>query len=365
MAETLILLPIVQKLSGLNDDEKFIKDLWKFRDWTKSDRFQAEIASEMMRSIINETDNVKLWIIIYDFNKHIINHPTTPKRFNVSTNFSQTSYSFNTSNLENTTETRNNLDKLLKQELKNNFVVEPALLLHFRARVPRMEEMVATVFQKCQEGLHPLYNDESWTDWPNECLEHEVSSWIRSSTDRFLEIAQKHGFLPSTQRQWIIDPHKTIRGSQANRKLDIGIVENKRSQKSHAEKIPEMNSDRDWSDILFPGELKSNPNCSNHLSTWLDLSRYVREIFSARIMRRFVIGFTLCGSLMRLWQFDRIGAIASDDFDIHKQPLNFLIIILGFFWMSENDLGFDPTIFRSENKAYIEIAINNGIQRLC
>ncbi|KAI9731295.1 MAG: hypothetical protein M1834_005198, partial [Cirrosporium novae-zelandiae] len=83
----------------------------------------------------------------------------------------------------------------------------------------------------------------------------------------------------------------------------------------------------DWSKILVPGELKSNPQEDNHNSTWLDLIRYVREIFKAQDTRRFALGFTFCGSLLRLWEFDRLGGIASPSFDIQKDGLKLILAV--------------------------------------
>ncbi|KAH8754387.1 hypothetical protein F5883DRAFT_688414, partial [Diaporthe sp. PMI_573] len=97
----------------------------------------------------------------------------------------------------------------------------------------------------------------------------------------------------------------------------------------------------DWSHILVPGELKSNPQEDNHSSTWLDLVRYAREIFSAQDTRRFILGFTLCGSIMRLWEFDRLGVVGSTPFDINKEGERFVSVVLGYLWMSEEELGYD------------------------
>jgi Fungal protein kinase len=74
----------------------------------------------------------------------------------------------------------------------------------------------------------------------------------------------------------------------------------------------------DWSHIIIPGELKSNPREDSYSSTWLDLYRYVREVVSAQDKRRFVLGFTICDSGMRLWEFDRLGGVASKTFDVNK-----------------------------------------------
>jgi hypothetical protein len=61
-----------------------------------------------------------------------------------------------------------------------------------------------------------------------------------------------------------------------------------------------IDSRHHWSRILVPGELKSNPLADKASKAWLDLGRYAREVLAAQDSRRFVLGFTLCGSLMRL-----------------------------------------------------------------
>ncbi|KAF4504605.1 hypothetical protein G6O67_008038 [Ophiocordyceps sinensis] len=68
--------------------------------------------------------------------------------------------------------------------------------------------------------------------------------------------------------------------------------------------------------------------------------------------------FTLCGSLMRVWEFDRLGGIASDKFDINTKAggQQFVTAILGFLYMDKDRLGFDPTIkTMSGGERYIEI----------
>lgn len=54
-----------------------------------------------------------------------------------------------------------------------------------------------------------------------------------------------------------------------------------------------------WAEILMTGELKSNPIQDGQRPAWLDLATYAWEVFRAQD-RRFVLGFTLCGSIMRL-----------------------------------------------------------------
>lgn len=86
-----------------------------------------------------------------------------------------------------------------------------------------------------------------------------------------------------------------MQGSTADRKLDVSFVDDLSAS---------VDSKCRWSQILIPGELKSNLLADKASKAWLNLGRYAREVFVAQDSRRFVLGFTLCGSLMRLWEFN-------------------------------------------------------------
>ncbi|GAB1311978.1 hypothetical protein MFIFM68171_02188 [Madurella fahalii] len=67
---------------------------------------------------------------------------------------------------------------------------------------------------------------------------------------------------------------------------------------------------------------------------------------------------------MRVWIFDRLGGIASEQFDVNEDGLRLVSTILGFLWMSEEELGFDPTIMRAGDQRFIEIERNGSTERL-
>lgn len=67
---------------------------------------------------------------------------------------------------------------------------------------------------------------------------------------------------------------------------------------------------------------------------------------------------------MRMWEFDRVGAIASPPFDINKDGLQFVSVVLGYLWMNEGQLGFDPSIKESDGQKYIEITRDGEKERL-
>ena len=146
-----------------------------------------------------------------------------------------------------------------------------------------------------------------------------------------------------------------LQGFIAERKLDVGFVDD-----------PNAGTDSrcHWSQILVPGELKSNPAADIASKAQLDLATYTREVLVAQDTRRYALGFTLCGSLMRLWAFDRLGAIVSAQFDINEDGLQFVSVILGYLWMNEEQLGSDPTINTSDGKRFIEIKRNGKTERI-
>ena len=118
-----------------------------------------------------------------------------------------------------------------------------------------------------------------------------------------------------------------------------------------------------WAQMLVTGELKSNPIEDGQEPAWLDLATYAREVFRTQD-RRFVLGFTLCGSMMRLWHFDRSGSSGSFSFDINRNGLKFVHVMLGYHLMDDEQLGVDPTIRQSDGQRYVEITRDDQIERL-
>jgi hypothetical protein len=173
-------------------------------------------------------------------------------------------------------------------------------------------------------------------------------------SEQFANFAEDHKS-SQTDRPWPLgQPNKPLQGSTAERKLDIGFVSDSSAGKD---------SKCHWSHILVPGELKSNPSADTASKAWLDLGKYAREVLATQDTPRFVLGFTLCGSLMRIWEFDRLGGIASERFDVNEDGLRFVSTVLGFLWMNQEELGFDPTIITADGRRYIEIERNGQRER--
>ncbi|KLU93004.1 hypothetical protein MAPG_11943 [Magnaporthiopsis poae ATCC 64411] len=274
----------------------------------------------------------------------------------------QTPWLRNTGSFPNSAEHRKYIDDVLKEELGQLYVGLPDLYESYFGGVPNLETASKTFFERCLGGSsNPLFSDGGWRGWPEDANQKDTLRWLADFTKELAAFAKSHNSAPAYDRGLLAMPDEPITGSVAQRKMDVGFVDDnagaagKNSTKCH------------WSQILVPGELKSNPHADRPSEAWLDIGRYAREVFAAQDTRRFVLGFTLCGSLMRIWVFDRLGGIASERFDINKDGQRFVSTFLGFLWMTEEELGFDPTIMTTTAKGgqrFIEIDREGTTERL-
>ncbi|KAL7899177.1 hypothetical protein HDV63DRAFT_393888 [Trichoderma sp. SZMC 28014] len=291
----------------------------------------------LLRAVLNNQDDDIIWKEVYR-----VTIESTPP------------WVRNTSSFVNSSEHCKYVDSVLKEELGPMYVGLYDFQETFFGGIPNLATASEAVFERCKEGDDPLYR-EGWCGWPADATEDGVLSWISEVSEKLATFAQELVSTPVSRRRPLAQPNQPVEGSTSERKLDIGFVNDSSATKD---------SRCHWSQILVPGELKSNPSADIHSNTWLDLGRYAREVLAEQDSRRFVLGFTLCGPLMRLWEFDRLGGIASDQFDINKEGLRFIKIILGFLCMSEEQLGFDPTIIMANGQRFIEIQRNGSTERL-
>ncbi|KAH6977655.1 serine/threonine-protein kinase Sgk2 [Ilyonectria destructans] len=321
-----------------------------------SDDFDFDRIKPLVRSALTDIpDDKVIWNNVYD----AVTESTPPPR-PIPSSIQQTPLSQNTSGLVNSSEFRQNVDPILKLELERLYVGLPNFHKTFFGDSPDLDMVSEAVFRKCTEGENPLFK-EGWNGWPAGAKESDVLTWFGGLIPKLEAFAGDRISTPAVRRKLLAQPRTPLVGSTGKRSMDIGFVNSDITYNPDSE-----DSRYRWSHILVAGELKSNPKADTASIAWIDLARYAREVFAAQDTRRFVLGFTLCGSLMRVWEFDRLGGIASEQFDINKEHggLQFVTTILGFLRMNEEMLGFDPTIITSGDQQYIEIERNDKIECL-
>ncbi|UKZ47459.1 hypothetical protein TrVGV298_001677 [Trichoderma virens] len=231
----------------------------------------------------------------------------------------QTPWSQNTSIFANSSEKRDYVDKIIGQELSVMHVGLPRFHEVFFGDVAGLQAASEAVFDKYQEDAN----------------QDAVLDWFAKLCDDLAALAKDH-HPNSSQRRPLVQPNKPIEGSTVPRKLDVGF-------------------------------LRSNPLEDKPSKAWVDLGRYARDVLAAQDTRRFALGFTLCGSLIRVWEFNRLGAIASEEFNINKDKeaaLRLVSTILGFLWMEREQLGFDPTINLEGDRRVVTIQRDDKTERL-
>ncbi|KAK4085529.1 uncharacterized protein Triagg1_519 [Trichoderma aggressivum f. europaeum] len=269
----------------------------------------------------------------------------------------QTPLFFNTGNLVDTSELRRDVDHVLSQELSNIHVNVPNFRQTYFS-LDSLDHIATSVLERCTQGDDPLF-DDGWAGWPQNPEEGLVLAWFSNLNEKLVQLARSAD--PSLQLhhppRLRTKPQEPLLGSTAKRMMDIGYV-------GFMDGDEAANFKHHWSHVMIVGELKKTPKTDNRSGSWLHVARYAREVLAAQDSRRFVLGFTLCGSLMRLWSFDRLGGIASERFDVNQNPLEFISAVLGFLMMNPEQLGYDPTIVQSGTQRYIEIHRDGQTERL-
>ncbi|KKK17119.1 hypothetical protein ARAM_006192 [Aspergillus rambellii] len=349
LVTTLLSHPASRTLPSAGRGRTLLGDLSKLNSTIDSGDFDVKGLIPLFSAVFTGAPDEVVWDNVYA----VVTESTPSPR--LVPFLSQTSYLHTISSFVNSSEQRKHVDAVLKGELGSIYVGVSGFYEAYFGGLEGLEDAAATVFRRCHDGHNPLFTDKGWRNWPETAKEKEVLDWLSAWVDSIRNIANEQGFAIPPDRMFLAQPHRSLEGSTADRKIDLGIV---RASGAASEKYH-------WSQVLVIGELKSNPKEDLSSKTWRDLGRYAREVLTTQDSRRFALGFTLCGSTMRLWEFDRIGAIASSSFDIHKDGLAFVSAMLGFLRMNDDELGYDPSImFTSDGRRFIKITRNGQSENL-
>ncbi|KAI0552223.1 hypothetical protein F4679DRAFT_103240 [Xylaria curta] len=348
LIDDLLQLTAAHNLRSKYDSDTLHDDLLELDSSKETDRFHA-----LLNAILAKKPDKEIWDAVYDAVPEKKPPSTRLRHPQVASLAEQTPHSRNARGVVNSSEYRSDIDPLLKEELAYMYAGIPDFFKTYFGRVAGLDAAHESVFRKCMEGKKPLFeNGYGWHGWPKQPDQHKVLHWFAGLVKQLSKFAEEYE--PTPMNRWSLEtrPDQPVRGgSPADRKPDVCFIK------------PGPDSQYTWSQVVIPGELKSNPDADRAKSTWLDIGRYAREVLIGQDTRRFVLSFTLCGSLMRVWVFDRLGAIASDAFDINDDGQQFVYIVLGFLWMNQEDLGFDPTVIEKDGQRLITITRNNATEQ--
>lgn len=318
------------------------RELYKISEELERETIERRKLVPFLKAVIRRTSDIGFWGEIFEVLEEYF--PTA--------SIQQTPWIHSAETFSNSADYKKYLDTVLEEEIGSlHLGLRDFYETMFRG-MSDLEEVSKLVFQWCSQGYSPLY-DKQQAAW--RCPEEIVdSTWFIDTVKRVVNLAQE--FWPdNAPLRSFARPLKQLEGLINEQKLEIGMVDDSRAEDYF--KYP-------WSQILILGQLRNNSDSDGNKRAWLDFGRYAKEVISAHDGRRFVLGFTLFGSMMRFWMFDRLGGISSDSFDIHANGVRFVSTILGMLLMDEKQLGFDPTIRTTNGKRFIQIKRNGQTERL-
>ncbi|KAL2019742.1 hypothetical protein VTK56DRAFT_9186 [Thermocarpiscus australiensis] len=138
--------------------------------------------------------------------------------------------------------------------------------------MPNLEAASETFFKQNRlGGSNPLFYN-GWRGWPKEAKQDSMLSWFADFTEKLAAFVESCNSALARKRRPLAKPNEPITGSVGIWKIDISFVDD-----------PSAGKDLRcyWSQILVPGELKSNLSANRPSKARLDLGRYAREVLTA------------------------------------------------------------------------------------
>ena len=356
---------VAQELPSRASNATLSDDLAAIYSQVRSVAFNIDWIVPLCTLVIDKASDEAIWTAVFDLiaqtkptDRPITPSPSRPK---FTSSIKDTPFSYNSSTIQNTSEAVADVRNVLRWELNSSLELDhPEFITTFLAENAQVEDAATAVFDKCREGDDPLYKTgDGWRGWEGH-NESGVQRSMEEYVSTFTKFLEEADIKPPSQRCFVASPNAPIPGS-VKRKPDLCVANFPEENNSTPAKVKQQIAS--WREVLVAFELRSAGR-DRLESTWLDMVKYAREIFRHQDSRRFVLGLTLCGSTMRLWEFDRLGATTSQPFDIHENGLMFVTILLGFLWMDDKHLGFDPDLMEVDGQRFVKIDRDGKEERL-
>ena len=310
-----------------------LSDLAALRSRIKTGDFELDLYRPLARLLTRRATDEEIWSAIITLVQAVsrITPPTSTPQ-----SCEDTPITHSSASQQGSEQTRRNLDTRLLEEIRYCTYrdVEGFYQKYFKDKSwTKSDEQV----RKIMDGRH-IHG--RWKDIPQPPVQKAVMTWWCSFQEDLLADAS-NSYYQSTLKETV--------GTENRRQVDLFV-------KRKVRKDPKLVEEHDWRDILVIGELKQSKY--DLRGTMLQISRYVRDVFSHQPTRRFVHAFTLSGTEMETWVFDRSGPYSAKTFDVHEEPEKFVQIICGYVMMSDEELGLNTFTEQAAGKQFITLPAN-------
>jgi hypothetical protein len=283
----------------------------------RNDDFDYERYRGLSRLVIMKASDVDVWNAVFDLTRFIL--WTTPPT-SIPVSFHGTPVIYSSASMQGDEQTKRLLDISLFDEIKNCTYrnVEGFFTKYFEGK--EWSKRSKEIYQ----AMKDRHVDGRWIEFPDPPEESVVWDWLSRIQDEYLTDACGIYYTTLTTTELV--------GAESRRQLDFFI-------KRRADVV---DTSHDWKDVRVIGEHRVSQK--EWRNKFLQIGRYVRDIFSVQPTRRFVHAFTLLGTIMELWVFDRSGPYSSGPFNIHDEPEKFIQALVGYTLMNDDELGLNTFI---------------------
>ncbi|KAG6310268.1 hypothetical protein E4U44_005702 [Claviceps purpurea] len=200
-----------------------------------------------------------------------------------------------------------------------------------------------------QRAKH-LYSDseKKWLHLPLQPTEENVCSWWLGLQNDFL--ATERAAYSGRPLQYEDGSDSEDYGSDCRYSQELELSVKMRKNGSAVET-------HDWRDVLAIGRLRESEQ-TEAKEILLQLGSAVREVFARQPTRRFIHAFTLTGTTMETWVFDRSGPYSGTTFNVHEEPERFVQVLCGYLMMGDEELGLDVFTEEKDGRRFVTIPVN-------
>jgi hypothetical protein len=304
-------------------------ELSKIFGLVQSGRYNYQHYRSLSQLVIKKASDVNIWSVVFEL---IITVSRTTSSTSIPASFDDTLITSSSVSQQGDEQISKLVDARIFEEIRKCTYRNVGGFFSKYFEEKDWTEQTKKIYRVVQDR----HVDGRWTDFSDSPVQNAVLEWLFRFQEEFLT--------DSRGVYYTSESSKDLTGAEARRQLDVFV-------KSNDKNI--LKTKHDWKDVEVIGELRESDK--DWKAKLLQLGRYMRDVFATQPTRRFVHGFTLLGSTMELWVFDRSGPYSSGVFDIHKEPEQFIRAIAGYTMMSDEELGLDT--FTSLNEKYRSITI--------
>ena len=285
----------------------------------QSETFDLSPFTTLTKLVAERASDLDIWRVVLQLIADLSR--VTPPRSSIPPSFSGTPLRRSSASFRDSNQKRNDLyDQVLIELSGRTYTDVPKFVDKYFEHKPWSSQV--------EDILRELPENDPLSNFPETLQPEEDDVWA------WVELFQNTHLSDAPNKYYRTRTKKELTGAPGDRQLDIFL-------KPHS-----VASDgvHDWKDCLVVGELTKSDIGKRSKEKFVQLATYVRNVFFAQPIRRFVHAFLVFGVQMQLWVFDRSGAYSCSSFNIRQEPQQFIRVLAGYAWMTAQELGLDTFV---------------------